>query len=755
MQRIATRVAGLLFVCLSASLPVAGQPTTAPAPRPTVRPTRVEEPPVIDGALNDAIWSTSTAITDFVQQTPLEGVAATEQTRVLVAYDSQNLYLGFQVRYTDPAILRANRVDRDQADQDDLMTVYLDPFLDQQRAYVFDVNGYGVQGDGLVLTNTSGGTRGRGRTSGGGRGPVGIPGTDRSWDALFFAEAAIVEDGYTAEMAIPFKSLRYPQPAAGAAHRWGFQIVRSIGGKNDERDVWSPMSRDVTGFLAQMGTIEGMTGFSTSRNLELLPTVTALRFESRDETTGATATDFTPEAGLNIKYGVSSNLTADITFNPDFSQIETDLPQVAVNQRFPLFFPELRPFFLEGQEIFRVFSPLNWLNTRTIVDPRYGAKLTGKVGRTAVGLLVANDAAPGRGRDATDPAAGKTAQVFVGRARYDLYPESYVGTLVTDRQFVNGYSRAAGVDAQFRLGRTGQLNFIGFQTLNREQDGAETSGPAWGVFLQKNGRNLRLSTFNGSTDPDLRTDLGFIRRVNTHTHRHTLGYRWWSEGWLINWGPRFTYERIWNYDWIAQDERFDTGLDFTFARNVTAGLVAERALERFADVNFWKWTYGLRTTVNASRRVGVSGSLDWGDQIFFSDQPFLGRGARVGLNVTLRPVARLQSDVNLTTSRLVDTRGGNLEVFDIKLLRGLTTFQFTERLLLRNITQYDTFAKTLRLNLLATYRINSGTAFFLGYDDHYRQRDQFEPFDDEVLLATDLLRTNRAVFMKVQYLFRY
>jgi hypothetical protein len=147
--------------------------------------------------------------------------------------------------------------------------------------------------------------------------------------------------------------------------------------------------------------------------------------------------------------------------------------------------------------------------------------------------------------------------------------------------------------------------------------------------------------------------------------------------------------------------------------------------------------------------------VDWGDQILFSDQPFLGRGTRVGLNLTLRPLARLQTDMDLTTSRLLDTRGGNLEVFDIKLVRALTTYQFTDRLLLRNITEYNTFAKTLGLNLLATYRINAGTVFFLGYDDHYQQRDQFHSFDDEIRLATDLLRTNRAMFMKVQYLFRY
>lgn len=702
------------------------------------------------------MWRSAAVIEHFVQQAPLDGAPATEQTRVRLAFDGRYLYLGFEVRYTDPGILRANRVDRDQADQDDLVTVYLDPFLDQQRAYVFDVNAYGVQGDGIVVTNTGGGTRGRGRTTGGGREQEGgIPGTDRSWDALFSTAGQLTGDGYTAEMAIPFKSLRYPRPVAGASHRWGFQIVRSIGGKNDERDVWAPMSRDVTGFLSQMGILDGMTDVSTSRNLEILPTATAIRFESRDDATGATSADFTPEAGLNVKYGVSSNLTADFTFNPDFSQIETDVPQVALNQRFPLFFPELRPFFLEGQEIFNVFAPMTWLNTRTIVDPRYGAKLTGKLGRTSVGLLVANDAAPGHNREATDPAAGKTAQVFVGRARYDIYPESYLGTLVTDRQFLDGYSRAAGIDGQFRLGRTAQLNFITFQTLNRDQDGVETSGPTWGVFLQQNGRHLRYSMFNGSDDPDLRSDLGFIRRVDTRTHTDTVAYRWWPEGWLVNWGPRFTYQRVWNHDWVAQDERFDTGLNFTFARNLTAGVVAERALERFAEVDFWKWTYGIRAGVNASRRLGVTGHVDWGDQIFFSDQPFLGRGTRVGLNVSLRPVARLQTDMDLTTSRLLDTRGGSLDVFDIKLVRALTTYQFTDRLLLRNITEYNTFAKTLGLNLLATYRVNAGTVFFLGYDDHYQQRDQFESYDDQIRLATDLLRTNRAIFLKVQYLFRY
>ena len=479
---------------------------------------------------------------------------------------------------------------------------------------------------------------------------------DPSWDALFDSAGTLVADGWTTEMAIPFKSLRYPA-VGNQAHRWGFQIVRRIREK-DETAVWSPMSRDVSGVLTQMGLLEGISGLSTSRNLELLPTVTAVQVGSLDTTSGGFPKTSQPEGGLNLKYGLTSDLTLDFTYNPDFSQIESDRPQIEVNQRFPLFFSELRPFFLEGQEIFSLPGPVNFVHTRTIVDPRYGGKVTGKVGNTTVGLLFANDEAPGHLDDATDRAYGKTANVVIGRVRYDLYAESHIGLILTDREFLDGYSRAAGAAGQFRLGQTGQLNFIAFQTLNRDQAGDETTGPAWGVFLQQNGRNLRFSTFNGSTHPDLRSDLGFIRRVDTHTHRDTVAYRWWPESWLINWGPRFTYERIWDFDGVLQDQRFDTGLNFTFARNLTAGLVAERALERFADVEFWKWNYGATLGVNASRLVGVTGRLEWGDQIFFGDSPFLGRGARVGLNVTLRPMARLQSDINLDTSRLIDTRAG-------------------------------------------------------------------------------------------------
>ncbi|HIE93357.1 MAG TPA: hypothetical protein EYQ83_11030, partial [Acidobacteria bacterium] len=361
------------------------------AGRPTVRPTRTEAAPDIDGRLDDLAWQSAATLTEFTQQAPLEGAQATEATEVYITYDSEHVYFGFYLHYADPGVMRANRVDRDTSFQDDLITVYLDTFLAQQRAYDFDLNAFNVQGDGIV--NASGNRRG---------GPIPVP--DRSWDALFYSATEIVADGFTAEMAIPLKSLRYPQRAAGERHRWGLQIIREIKGKNEENAVWAPMSRDVAGFHRQMGLMEGMTDFSTSRNLEFLPTFTAIKFGSLDTSTGGfVSQDTDPQAGLNIKYGLTSNLTVDVTFNPDFSQIESDRPQIEVNQRFPLFFSELRPFFVEGAEIFDFPGPVTFVHTRTIVDPTWGAKLTGKAGRFSVGVLTAEDEAPGNLDDISDP----------------------------------------------------------------------------------------------------------------------------------------------------------------------------------------------------------------------------------------------------------------------------------------------------------------------------------------------------------------
>ena len=289
--------------------------------RPSVRVARASEAPNVDGRLDDSTWARAVRITDFVQTRPLDGAPASEVTDVYIAYDSQNIYFGLYAHYSDAGSIRANRSDRDATSEDDTISVYFDPFLDQQRAYVFSVNGYGVQADSITGA-LGGGGGGRGR-DGGGRFPGSagssgqVPRGDLSWHTLFESGGMLVEDGWTAEMAIPFKSLRYPRRASWEQQQWGFQIVRSVHSK-DETDVWAPIARDVAGVLTQMGVLEGITNVSTSRTREILPTLTAIRFGSLNSTTGRFEDqDTQPEGGVNFKYGITSDLTADLTYNPD------------------------------------------------------------------------------------------------------------------------------------------------------------------------------------------------------------------------------------------------------------------------------------------------------------------------------------------------------------------------------------------------------------------------------------------------------
>jgi hypothetical protein len=699
------------------------------APRPVVRPTRLQAPPTIDGRLDDPAWRTAAHITEFVQRRPLDGAPASEPTDIYIAYDSERIYFGVHAHYSDPTLVRANRVDRDQIWNDDRVSVIFDPFRDQQRGYRLAVNGYGVQGDALVGSTAAIG--------------------DTSWNVLFASAGVLTEDGWTAELAVPFKSLRYPARGSSDAHVWGFQIERDIEGKA-ENVVWSPISRDVMSELGQMGSLQGMSNLSTSRNLEFLPTVTAIQAGKRDAA-GDFRTQGVKEAGANLKYGVNSNLTFDLTYNPDFSQIESDRPQIEVNQRFPILYPELRPFFLEGQEIFRVPGPITFIHTRTIVDPQFGAKLSGKVGKTTLGVLVANDQAPGRLDDRLDPAFGSKAQFVIGRARYDLYRESTSSIIFTDREFMNEYSRALGGDGDFAIGQTHRFFARVIATDHRDVKGVRRKGYFYDFNLRKAGRNLSYSLISNAISPDLRTDVGFVRRTDQRQSLGNVSYRWWPGNWIVSWAPRYSHSRNYQFNGTLQEEQNGATTSFTFARNITFDVGVNRDMERYRSVDFWKTRVAMETHIATSRRVTFSAGASRGDQIRFVENPYLGLGTAWELSATLKPVSRFQSDLTVTTSRFVDTRIG-YEEFDVKIARVLATYQFTDRLLVRNITEHNTFDKTFGQNLLLTYRVNAGTVFFLGYDDRYRHGDRINP---ALFPGSDYRRTNRAIFTKLQYLLRY
>lgn len=709
----------------------------AVARRPTVTAVRATEPPKVDGRLDDAIWRSAALIDQFVQEEPQEGQPSTEKTEVRVTYDADKLYFGIYAHYSDVGLRRANRSDRDKLDDDDTVTIFLEPFLDYLRGYSFSVNGYGVQRDSMiVVTNAQDNPEG-----------------DLSYNALYYSSGQLVEDGWTAEMAIPIRSLRYPGRKQGEANRWGFQVRRKITSK-DERAVWAPVSRNVMSFLAQIGILDGITNLSTERNFEVLPTFTAIESGRLDAASGVFAGDHVEEGGVGLKYGLSSNLTLDFTYNPDFSQIESDNQQLQVNNRFPINFPELRPFFLEGREIYE--TPGNpRVETRRIVDPRYAAKLTGKVGaRMSIGLLVADDEAPGKVDSVTDPAYGQTAKAVFGRLKYDLYRNSHVGLIVTNREFMNDYSRMVAGDLSLRIGQTRNFGFRYFKA-DSEENGIRKTGWASTVSIRQEGRNWRWQNFTETISPDFRNQLSFLQRVDQIKSMPNISYRFWPESWILNWGPSFSVPNTFDFAGVLQDLSYNPGVSFVFAKNISASAGYQRQMERYREIDFDKNGWNVSGSVNSSRRIAFSANYSNGGEIRFVTNPFLGRNQEYGGTVTVRPSARLQSVLKVSTSRFIDDRTlDRTTVFDVKIIRSTTTYQFTPRLLLRSISEFNVGLganHTVFQNLLATYRVNSGTVFYVGYDDRFRQGNAI---NSTVFSDTAYRRTNRAVFTKLQYLFR-
>jgi hypothetical protein len=693
---------------------------------PEVCLTAVVSAPSIDGVLDDAAWTSAAVIEQWTEQRPRDGAPASDRTTVRLAYDASHLYVAIHSAYSDPSSMRANLGERDRLGDEDVVALYFDPFLDRQRAFRFAVNGYGVQADGLL-------------SAGGDDFDDDFEG-DESWDALFESKGRLVADGWVAELAIPFKSLRYPDRRDGE-HRWGFQVLRRVEAR-DAQYVWAPMSRDVQGFLTQMGILCGLRNLSTSRNLELLPTIAAVRATARDRDSGALVHEpVDPSIGLNVKYGITSDLTLDVAINPDFSQIEADRPQITLNQRFPLFYEEKRPFFLEGQDLFSTSA--NLVHTRTIVDPFIGARLTGQIGRTAVGLTVADD----RSSENTADGVGAKAAVVIGRARYEFRPESFVGVIVTDREQGRQFSRLAGVDARFRIDDTKNLSVLVAGSDHRDEVNQRRRGVAADVDFRRSGRHLEYGARHQLRSPDFRTDLGFVQRVDIADTEVDASYNFRPEGRVVRWGPEVEYSRIYDHRGELQDERLETGVDAELARNISLSVSRARVLERFAGVDFRTSEYSTRINVSASRRVSAELDVEWGDGVEYSETPVVGRSRGVEAEITFRPSSRVEATFSIEASRLTDPRTDTTLVRQT-LYRLHGSYQFSDRLFLRTILERDTGLSRAGANALLTYRVNAGTVAFLGYDDRFAAQDRTAPPPHRLRL------TNRAFFTKLSFLWR-
>ncbi len=550
-----------------------------------VRVTRFEKPPVIDGKLDEEIWKTAAIFKDFHQWRPSDTGEASARTEMWAGYDSRFIYFAFHA-YDDPTKVRATVPKRDSIFDDDTIGLILDTFNDKRRAYELFFNPLGVQQDGFLTEGAN---------------------DDFSVDIVMESKGVVTDDGYTVEIAIPFKSLRYE---AGKDKLWGIHILRQIKHVNGEQDSWMPISKDQSGLLSQAGHITGLEGISTERTLELIPSVTISETGKRKVplTTAQIANGgrFVNEPahfdlGLTGKYSVTPQVTLDFAINPDFAQVESDQLVVTANQRFPIFFEEKRPFFLEGIDIFR--TPIQAVHTRTIIDPDYAAKVTGKIGRNTIGLLLASDDGPGNFSEderltADQRVIDKNASVGILRLKRDIgTSDSFLGFLGTYRRFVDVNNLLGGFDGKYRLDKVTTFSWQVLGTRSRRPffypdqgkviDRYE-NGFIYFVDYNNSGRNFGHDFSMSGRTRYYRADVGFNRRNNTNNPNWFIRYNSnpKPKAKLISW--RVYTDFSGNFDWQgrSQNGNSETEVMGNFIKETYLGFGVDKGYERVFESEF-------------------------------------------------------------------------------------------------------------------------------------------------------------------------
>lgn len=474
-----------LLWLLAASDPPGGNPPVGPyvgtAGNVAVLPPRMVASIKVDGSLDEPPWQQAAVLTGFSEYFPVDGRPAEDSTQVLVWYSATAIYFG--IRAFEPhGPVHATLATRDHISTDDQVEIFLDTFDDHRQAIALAVNPLGVQSDG-TLNETHPGTSDT---------------VDLSTDFVYQSKGRITDYGYEVEVRVPFKSIRY-QPAA--TQSWGLQILRTVQHSGQEQ-TWTPARRAAASFLGQSGTLEGLADLHRDLVLDLNPEATG-KVDGGPAGPGWGYHHLNPDVGGNIRWGVTNNLTLTGTANPDFSQIEADASQLVFDPRDALFFPEKRPFFLEGLEQFA--TPNNLIYTRSLVQPVGAVKLTGKVGDVGIGFLSGVDARAFSASGAADPFYN------ILRARADLGGQSTVGLVYTDKQDGSAWNRVAGADARLAFGGVYTLGLQAAESFTRT-GGSVLQGPLWQAYLVRTGRQFGFTYSLAGIHPDFFDQSGFIAR---------------------------------------------------------------------------------------------------------------------------------------------------------------------------------------------------------------------------------------------------
>jgi len=733
---------------------------------PTADIPRIEDaaPVRVDGVLDEAAWQRATRLTGFWQYQPVDSRRAEEATEVLVWYAPDAIWFGIVAHDKVASAIRATVADRDNIGNDDNIVLDIDTFHDRRRAFQFGVNPLGVQSDGV-------------RSEGTGQVSSLIPGsTDLNPDFTWESKGRITDQGYTVEIRIPFKSLRYP---SGEPQTWGFNVTRVVQ-RTGYTDTWTDVRRANASFIGQEGAIGGLHDLKRGVLVEAQPFVTATANGARDQATGSFDREsVNPDAGLNLRLGFTS-YALDATVNPDFSQVESDAGQVTVNERFALFFPEKRPFFLEGIELFG--SPNTLVYTRRIVDPKGGAKLTGKFGQLGVAHLTAVDQT-----DAGD------AWFNITRLRRDFGRNSIAGVTFTNRDRGDSHNRVLAGDFRYVWGLYYAQAQVGGSYTS--EAGRSRTAPIWHAEYDRTGRSWGFNYLLNGLGEGFDDQAGFVNRlrsnvVNGHVfNRFTVygarGAR--LENLTVFFGP----DRTWAYHqfgftpalegfeqaeaqfqlrggWklIGHIQRdFVNFQDSTYA-DYTIGSAAGPGYRPADDFSGFWWQ--TQVTLPTWRQLGGFVQYRRGRAPIFQEAG-TGRYQQLTGELDLRPVPTVRTALTATIFRLDRLDGREFARSTIPRLK--IEYQPTRELFFRVIGEYRSDRRAaledpatgaplfvggaaqpvsefngLRVDLLASFEPTPGTVAFLGYGS--------SPETDEEFNWSRLSRTNDGFFVKLAYQIR-
>ena len=703
---------------------------------------RVDRAPRIEDFLvDDSPPPIALRLTDFRQREPGDGVPVSQPTVAYLSYDARTFYV-IVVCKDNPAEVRARIARREEIDTDDYVAVYLDTFLDRTHAYMFAVNPLGVQRDAVLTEGQK---------------------EDLSFDTVWSSEGRLTADGYVVRIAIPFRSLRFTNDLMKT---WRVAIGRVIP-RNNEEAYWPYITKRIQGFVPQFTTVNGLAQISPGRNLQVNPYVVGAGARVLDAPARAFRNEQEARVGMDAKLVVGSAITVDATANPDFSQVESDDPQVTVNERFEVFFPEKRPFFTENSGYFQ--TPINLFFSRRVVDPGEGVRLSGKVSRWAFGGLAINDRAPGR-LPAGDARAGREAGIGVFRVQREFGHESYLGVLTTNRQFAGSFGRMFAIDGRWTFGPNWSLAGQLARSRTAKLDESSVGGSAAVVQVRRNGRNFDLEGDYLDFDPGFSAPLGFVKRVGYRQTDQRVKYRWRPNGPVVKYGPRVSTLFNWRPDGRLQDREVAAEFLVTLRRNSEVRIERTEAFELFRNHPFSPHATAASATTEWLKWLAFSGTYTWGTAVNHDPagglDPFVGRATKADVTVTLHPTSRLRVEQTYIRSTL-DTRETSSHVFNDSLLRVKLNYQFNRELSLRAILDHASLVADPALakldherkwtpDLLLTYLVHPGTALYVGYTDRHENL-AVVPGPVPTLGRTAQADTSvaRQLFIKVGYLWRF